>query len=294
MNSKNIRILEKQVSEKFLPFVRKPSRYIGGEVNQTKKDLTSCEVTVALCFPDIYEIAMSHTGLTILYHILNQIPDVAAERLFCPWSDAEELLRKEQIPLFTLESKAAAADMDIIGISISNELCYSNVLNILDLAGVPLRSADRTDDHPLIIAGGQMSNSCEPIADFIDMFVLGDGEEAAVDIVNLVRNQKHTGATRKEILLTAAKTMPHVYVPALYTQSYDNDKNSSITPLDSSIPTQFKNATVKDFDMAPLPDKPIVPFAPAVHERVSIEIMRGCPGRCRFCQASFCKRPIRF
>ena len=293
MNTKNIRILENQVNNKFLPYVRRPSRYIGGEVNQTKKDLSACNITVALCFPDMYEIAMSHTGLSILYHILNQIPDVAAERLFTPWADAEDILRKEQIPLFTLESKAAAADMDIIGISISNELCYSNVLNILDLAQLPLRSADRTDDHPLIIAGGQMANSCEPIADFIDLFVLGDGEEAIVEIVNLVKKQKQTGATRRELLLNAAKTMPWVYVPSLYTTNFDDNK-TTITPNDPSIPDRLVNTNVRDFDLAPLPDKPIVPFAEAVHERVSIEIMRGCPGRCRFCQASFCKRPISF
>jgi radical SAM family uncharacterized protein len=278
VNKKEITILTEQVDRLFLSFVRRPSRYIGGEVSQIKKDLTKCGLTVALCFPDIYEIGMSHTGLAIIYDILNNLYDVAAERVFAPWLDAEKILRDKKIPLFSLESKAALASFDVVGFSLTNELCYTNVLNMLDLGGINVRSSARGENAPLVIAGGGMTNCCEPMAEFIDLFLLGEGEEAVVELADLIKSEKQAGASKKEILAKAAEKFDWAYVP----NSKLKTKNSKLT-----------NAVVKDFENAPVPFKPIVPFTQAVHERVSVEIMRGCPGRCNFCQAGFCRRPVR-
>ena len=293
MNRKEVTILAERVDREFLPFVRRPSRYIGGEINQIKKDFHRCDLTIALCFPDIYEVAMSYTGLMIIYDILNGIDGVAAERVFALWIDAEKVLREKKIPLFSLESKVSLKSFDIVGFSLTNELCYTNVLNMLDLGGINIRSCDRGEDEPLVIAGGGMANCCEPMAEFIDLFVLGEGEEAIVDLVQLIRHQKEIGASRKETLLRAAKEFDWAYVPSFYEFEYDRTRIRSFRPILPDLPARFNNAVVEDFENAPVPLRPIVPFTQAVHERVSVEIMRGCPGRCRFCQASFCRRPIR-
>lgn len=283
MAGKEIIILTEQIERDFLPYVSKPSRYIGGEINQIKKDLTQCDLTVALCFPDIYEVAMSYPGLMIIYNIVNRIDGVAAERVFAPWIDAEQVLREKKIPLFSLESRAALKSFDVIGFSLTNELCYTNVLNMLDLAGINIRSSQRGEGEPVVIAGGGMSNCCEPMAEFIDLFVLGEGEGAVVDLIELFRQQKKAGAAKSTILLRAAGEFDWAYVPALYT----------IHGSRVAVPLR-RNAVVEDFENAPAPLRPIVPFTEAVHERVAVEIMRGCPGRCRFCQASFCRRPVRY
>jgi len=283
MNKKEIKLLDEQINLFFLPFVRRPSRYIGGEINQIKKDLRNCDLTVALCFPDTYEIGMSHTGLAIIYDYLNKIKDIAAERVFAPWLDAEKILRDKEIPLFSLESKAALASFDIVGFSLTNELCYTNVLNMLDLGGINIRSADRNENDPLVIAGGGMANCCEPMAEFVDLFLLGEGEEAVVELAELIKSEKQAGTSKKDVLIKAAKKFEWAYVPALYTWS-----GSQVTGA------KRRNSVVEDFENAPAPLCPIVPFTQAVHERVSVEIMRGCPGRCRFCQASFCRRPVRY
>lgn len=275
--------MAERVEREFLPFVRRPGRYIGGEINQIKKDLTQCSLTVALCFPDIYEVAMSYTGLAIIYDILNRIDGVGAERVFAPWIDAEKVLREKKIPLFSLESRAAPASFDIVGFSLTSELCYGNVLNMLDLGGVNIRSAARDENEPLVIAGGGMANCCEPMAEFIDLFVLGEGEEAVVELIQLVKAHKKAGATKKEILFCAAKKFDWAYVPAPYTPSESRGTGP-----------ERRNAIVEDFENAAAVLRPIVPFTQAVQERVSVEIMRGCPGRCRFCQASFCRRPVRY
>jgi len=294
MQSKKVKILKNEVEQKFLPFVRRPSRYIGDEINQIKKDLTACDVKVALCFPDIYQIGMSHTGFAIIYHVLNQLDYVACERVFAPWVDAEEIMRKEHLPLFTLESKAAVGDFDIVGFSLTNELCYTNMLNMLNLAQIPVRSNARTENDPLVIVGGQASNCAEPIAEFVDIFILGEGEEAVVEIVELFKEQKKAGATKQDLLAEAAGRFSFAYVPSLYTFEYDGQKIKSFKPNLLELPSHFQNAVVDDFENAPVPEAPIVPFAQTVHERTTVEIMRGCPGRCRFCQASFCRRPIRY
>ncbi|MDH4239926.1 MAG: TIGR03960 family B12-binding radical SAM protein [Phycisphaerae bacterium] len=294
MNKKELTILAERVESEFLPFVRRPSRYIGGEINQIKKDLSRCDLMVALCFPDVYEVGMSHTGLMIIYDIINKIDGVAAERVFAPWVDAEKVLREKGIGLFSLESKAAISSFDIVGFSLTNELCYTNVLNMLDLGGINIRSINRGEDEPLVIAGGGISNCCEPLAEFIDLFVLGDGEDAVVELIKLVKEGKEYGLTKREVLLSAAKKFEWAYVPAFYEFEYDGERIKSFETTVAELRTRFENAVVEDFENAVVPLRPIVPFAKAVHERVSVEIMRGCPGRCRFCQASFCRRPIRY
>ena len=283
MAGKEVIILNEQIERDFLPYVRKPSRYIGGEINQVKKDLTQCDLAVALCFPDVYEVAMSYPGLMIIYDIVNRIDGVAAERVFAPWLDAERVLREKKIPLFSLESRAAMKTFDVIGFSLTSELCYTNVLNMLDLAGINIRSSQRGEGEPLIIAGGGMANCCEPMAEFIDLFVLGEGEEAVIELINLIGQEKKAGAAKAEMLCLAAKEFDWAYVPALYAV-----RGSGVTS------PQRRNAVVQDFENARVPLRPIVPFTEAVHERVAVEIMRGCPGRCRFCQASFCRRPVRY
>ena len=293
MTNRKIEILTDRVEREFLPFVRRPARYIGGEVNQIRKDLDRCELTVALCFPDVYEVAMSNTGLALMVHVLNSLDGVAAERVFAPWVDAEAILREKGLPLFSLESKASLASFDVIGFGLTNELCYTNVLNMLDLAGLPVRSEQRTQDDPLVIAGGGMANCCEPVAEFIDLFVLGEAEEAIVELTNLIIAAKRDGRSKDEVLLEAARRFDWAYVPRFYEFAYDDTHIAAFETRREGLPTRFHNAVVSDFENAPVSTRPIVPFAEAVHERVSIEIMRGCPGRCRFCQASFCRRPIR-
>ena len=292
MIHKEIRIVKEDIDRLVLPFVRQPGRYIGGEVNQIKKDLAACDIRVGLCFPDIYEIGMSYGGLAVLYEILNRLDGVAAERVFAPWSDAEKIMRKEGLPLFTMESCAAAGDFDILGFSLTNELCYANLLNMLDLAGLEVRNANRSETDPLIIVGGQAANAAEPITAFVDLFVLGEGEEAVVELTNLYRQIKTDGGSKHDFLLAAAKAFEYVYVPRFYALANDGG-DTYVKPTMNGLRTRFENAIVKDFDAAPMPEKPIVPFVEAIHERISVEVMRGCPGRCRFCQASFCRRPVR-
>jgi len=277
MNKNQIKINKEKIEWDFLPYVRKPARYTGGEVNQIKKDLSSCELTIALCFPDVYEVGMSNTGVSIIYHILNNTEKIAAERVFSPDVDAEKILREKQISLFSLESKAPLAQFDVIGFSLSNELCYTNVLNILELSGLELRAENRKEDDPLIIGGGSMANCCEPIADFFDFFILGEAETAVTEVSDFLIKQKKQNKTKPQILKQITQKFEYCYVPAFY----EGDK-------------KIQNAIVEDFENAPVPEKPIIPFVKAVHERVSIEIMRGCPRRCLFCQASFCRRPVRF
>lgn len=294
MRQKEVTILAEMVEREFLPYVRRPARYIGGEINQIKKDLANCEVTVALCFPDVYEVAMSYPGLAIIYEVLNKIEGAAAERVFAPWVDAEKILRQKNIPLFSLESKAALRDFDVVGFSLSNELCYSNVLNMLDLGGINIRSSSRGEDEPLVIAGGGQAVCCEPMAAFIDLFLLGEGEYAVVEFVQHFKEYKKAGATKREFLLELAKRFDWVYVPAFYEFEYEGKAIKEFRPIVSGLPQRFESAVVEDFENAMVPLCPIVPFVEPVHERVSIEIMRGCPGRCRFCQASFCRRPVRY
>jgi radical SAM family uncharacterized protein len=294
VRNKQPKIIAEQIERLFLPFVRRPSRYIGGEVNQIKNDLSRCELTIALCFPDVYEVGMSHTGIAILYEALNRMENIAAERVYAPWIDAEKILRQQKLPVFSLESKVSLDSFDVIGFSLTNELCYTNVLNMLDLAGLDIHSSKRGEDDPLVIAGGAMANCCEPMADFIDLFILGEAEEAIVELVNFVVESKKIGRKKSELLTEAARRFDWAYVPSLYEFVYDDGDITGVKSLRDDLQAERKTAVVEDFENSVVPLSPIVPFAQAVHERISIEIMRGCPGRCRFCQASYCRRPIRF
>ncbi len=286
--------MKDMILRKLLTNVRVPGRYIGGEINQIVKQEGDVEVRMAICFPDIYEIGMSNTALGILYHIVNKLDWAAAERVFTPWTDAEQVMRENGIPLFSLETKSAAGDFDVLGFSVTTELCHTNILNMLDLAGLEVRSAKRLPTDPLIIAGGQIANCCEPLADFIDVFVIGEAEDAIIELLEAVRAAKKGGVSRRDMLLDIARRFEWAYVPSLYEFEYDGDKIKAFVPKVAGLRTRFENAVVRDFENAPVPDAPIVPFTEAVHERVSVEIMRGCPGRCRFCQASFSRRPLRY
>lgn len=294
MKNKEITILSDIIANELVPFVRTPSRYIGGEINQVKKDLAKCDLKFALCFPDAYEIGTSHTGLSIVYTALNSIETVAAERVFLPWLDAQEIMKAKNIPLCTLESMAKVADFDIIGFSLTNEMCYTGVLNALDLAGIPLRSKDRGENDPLVLGGAGMANCCEPAAEFFDMFLLGQAEEAAIELAEFLIEQKKQNIPKQQLLLNAARKFSFIYVPSLYRFEYDGMKIKSFAPLYDDLPIKFSDAVIDDLDTSIVAEKPIVPFMQAVHERISIEVMRGCPGRCNFCQASFCRRPVRF
>jgi radical SAM superfamily enzyme YgiQ (UPF0313 family) len=294
MEERRLELIGDRLERDLLPRVRVPARYIGGEVNEVRKDLGRCDWRVALCFPDVYEVAMSHAGIAILYDILNREPGMAAERVHSPWIDAEACLRERDLPLFSLESKASLRSFDVVGFCLTNELCYTNVLNALDLGRIPVRAAERDEADPLVIAGGGMAHCAEPMADFIDAFVLGDGEEAVVALMHLLRDLRRRGARRRDIWVEASRRFAWLYVPGLVEATFSA---SSLTGLASRVPGlafRRESAVVRDLENAPVPRRPLVPFVEAVHERVSIEIMRGCPGRCRFCQVSFCKRPIRF
>lgn len=292
MINQNITIVKDLIDRDLLPYIRKPGRYIGGESNQVKKDLGQCRVRLALCFPDIYEIGMSHTGLAVLYEAVNRVEDWAAERVFAPWTDAEAVMRKKKLPLFSMESCGRVRDFDMVGFSLTNELCYTNFLNMLDLAGLKVRAAERGEDDPIIIVGGQAANCAEPLAAFADLFVLGEGEEALPALLGLYEECR--GGNKRAFLLEAARRFEFVYVPSLYNTTEGQHTGSPLRAKFDGLPVRFENAVVEDFENAVVPMAPIVPFVEAVHERISLEIMRGCPGRCRFCQASFCRRPIRY
>jgi radical SAM family uncharacterized protein len=270
--------------------VRMPGRYIGGEVNSGGKEPREELVKFGMCFPDVYEIAMSNTAVSILQDMVNKLPWGMSERIFTPWTDAITVMKEKGIALFSLESKLPAACFDMLGFSITTELCHTNILAMLDLAGLELRSRDRSNEDAIILGGGQIANSCEPLAEFFDIFLLGDGEDALCALLELYREHKSRAEYDKDaFLLEAAQRFEWAYVPKFYEM-----RSNELHPLIEGLRTRFENAVVKDFENAYLPEKPIVPFVEAVHERVSIEIMRGCPGRCRFCQASFTKRPLRF
>lgn len=277
--------------EKILYHVEKPGRYVGGEHNQVLKDWDSVRSHVCLVFPDIYDIGQPNLGLAILYDILNKQPDILAERAFAPWHDLETEMRQKHLPLFSLESKRPLAAFDIIGISLPYESLYTNALNILDLSGIPLLSSQRNSEHPLIIAGGQACFNPEPMADFFDAFVIGEGEEVTPRVVRFYDLLKSSGKDRSEILI-ALSQVPGVYVPSLYEVAYaQNGTISDVMPKFSAVPSFVTKQIVPC--LPPHPTKLIVPNVETVHDRLSIEIMRGCTRGCRFCHAGIVNRPVR-
>ncbi len=282
----------KREIEKLLPLVQKPGRYTGGEINSVVKDKNSVDLRYAFCFPDSYEIGMSHIGMKLLYSLVNEREDTWCERVFAPWHDMEKVMRENNQPLFALESGDPLSEFDLIGFTLQYELSYTNVLNMLDLAGIPIRSADRLELTPIIAGGGPCACNPEPMADFFDLFMLGEGEEVTNELLDLIKLCKKENVTKAEFLKRAAK-IEGIYVPSLYEVKYNEDSTvAEIIPHNDVTPT-VKKRIVSDLDKVYYPNKFVVPFIEVVHDRVVHEIFRGCIRGCRFCQAGFIYRPIR-
>lgn len=288
--------LDIRVGSELLPRVRRPGQYIGGEVNQLPRagDWEAAQIRVAIAFPDTYTIGMSHLGCQILYWLANHTPGVCAERVFCPWLDAEAVMRNGGIPLFTWDTRQPVKSADLLAISLQYELNFTSALNLLDLAGIPLWAAQRTDDDPLVIAGGPQAENPEPMAEFLDLVVIGDGEHALAGILEAVREYKQAGVPRRDMVLLLARRFPWIYAPNLYHVSYHADGTlTELRPRADDLPTRIERCQTPDFEHAPFPTRPLVPWVETVHDRIAIEIMRGCPNLCRFCHAGYTKRPMR-
>ncbi len=284
--------MDEKTFEKLLLSVQKPGRYAGGELNSVIKNKNSVDVRFAFCFPDTYEIGMSHLGMKILYSQFNARDDIWCERVFNPWIDFQQVMRENNIPLFGLESRDPIKDFDIIGFTLQYELSYTNVLNMLDLAGLPLRSADRHSLAPLVVAGGPCACNAEPMAEFVDLFFLGEGEEVDLEVIDLYKKYKKNGGDKQDFLREAAK-IEGVYVPSLYDVTYNSDNTvAAITPKDS-VPAVINKRIIKNMDESFYPEKFVVPTIEIVHDRAVQEIYRGCIRGCRFCQAGFIYRPVR-
>ena len=278
--------------ERILPTVQKPARYVGGEYGQTMKDKRSVELRVAFCFPDTYEIGMSNLGMRILYAVMNRMEGVWCERVFAPWGDMEDAMRANGLPLYALESGDPVSEFDLIAFTIGYEMSYTNVLNMLRLSGVPLHAADRTGLEHMVFAGGACVYNPEPLADFIDFFSVGEGEESTPEILELYRRAKREGWSRSEFLRAVAQ-IEGVYVPSLYRHEWNEDGTlASVTPLDGA-PARVTKRIVQDLDTALYPTDGIVPNTEIVHDRSNLEVMRGCIRGCRFCQAGYTYRPVR-
>ena len=281
-----------ELLQRILPTVQKPARYTGGEWGEVKKDPETTRVNIAFCFPDTYEIGMSNLGMRILYGVMNEMDGVWCQRVFAPWGDMEEAMRKHSLPLWALESQRPVKEFDMIAFTIGYEMAYSNILNMLNLAGVPLRSRDRQGLHNIVFAGGVCAFNPEPLADFIDFFSLGEGEEITVEIVSLYDKAKSEGWS-KELFLQEVAKIPGVYVPSFYRHEYNPDGTlSAIIPLEGA-PAKVTKRIVEDLDNAYWPSKMIVPSTEIVHDRANLEVFRGCIRGCRFCQAGFSCRPVR-
>ncbi len=285
-------MLKEQI-ENLLLKVKSPSRYIGGELNSVVKDKSKVDVRFAFCFPDSYDVGMSHLGMKILYSLKNKRENFWCERVFAPWPDFEELMRENNIPLYALESLEPVKEFDFIGFTIQYELSYTNILNMLDLAQLPVKARDRTDDMPIIIAGGPCVCNPEPLVDFIDLFIIGEGEEVNLELMDLYAEMKKNGCTKREFL-EAASRIEGIYVPSFYDVSYNDDGTiSSVIPNNPNASEIIKKRIIKDLDKVFYPEEFVVPYCEIVHDRAVVEVLRGCIRGCRFCQAGFIYRPFR-
>ncbi len=281
------------LSDEILMSVEKPARYIGGEVNAVMKEKKRVDIRFAMCFPDVYEIGMSHLGIQILYDMFNQREDIWCERVYSPWTDMDRVLRERKIPLFALESQDPVKDFDFLGITIQYEMCYTNILQVLDLAQIPLKAGERTKEHPFVIGGGPCAYNPEPLADFFDLFYIGEGETQYFHLMDVYKIWKESGAPREAFLKQAAQ-VPGIYVPSLYDVEYHGDGTiRSMHPNCPEAPAQVKKQIVMDVTDTFYPKKPVVPYIKATQDRVVLEIQRGCIRGCRFCQAGMLYRPTR-
>ena len=282
------------LNDEILLKVDKAARYIGGEVNSVMKDKEKVDIRFAMCFPDVYEIGMSNLGMMILYNMFNQREDVWCERVFSPWTDLDEVMRQQKIPLFALESQEPVRDFDFLGITLGYEMCYTNVLQVLDLSGIPLRAEERSEEDPLVIGGGACAYNPEPIAPFFDMFYIGEGETSYDALFDAYKENKKAGGTRTDFLRKASQ-IPGIYVPSLYEVSYgEGGTISSFSPVDEEVPEKIRKQLILDMDREYRAiENPVVPFIKATQDRVTLEIMRGCIRGCRFCQAGMIYRPTR-
>ena len=281
------------LNDEILLNIEKPARYIGGEVNSVMKDKDQVDIRFAMCFPDVYEIGMSHLGIQILYDMFNRREDTWCERVYSPWLDLDKVMRKNNIPLFALESQDPVRDFDFLGITVQFEMCYTNILQILDLSQIPLRASDRSEEDPFVIGGGPCVYNPEPLAEFFDIFYIGEGETVYGELLDTYREWKQSGASRKDFLRQAAR-IEGLYVPQLYDVSYHFDGTiKSFVPNDPAAPARVRKQVVMDVTDASYPMKPVVPFIKATQDRVVLEIQRGCIRGCRFCQAGMIYRPTR-
>lgn len=282
------------LKDKILSRVTKPTRYTGGELNAVMKDPKTVEMRFGFCFPDVYEIAMSHLGLKILYHTLNNRPDTYCERVFAPWDDMEKEMREHNMPLFAVETGDSVTNFDVLGFTLQYELSYSNIINMLDLANIPILAKDRGEEYPIVYGGGPCAYNAEPIAGVFDFFMLGEGEEQVHEFMDVLREWKRDGKKSKTELLEKLCHIEGIYVPSFYDVEYNGDGTiKSITPNNPNAPKSIRKRIVDNFDTTYAPDTIIVPYGDVVHDRVMLEVMRGCLRGCRFCQAGYIYRPLR-
>ncbi|MDJ8926629.1 TIGR03960 family B12-binding radical SAM protein [Clostridium perfringens] len=281
-----------RITDDILYRVEKPSRYVGGELNEVIKDPKEVDIRFGFCFPDVYEVGMSHLGSRILYHVLNQIKDTYCERVYAPWPDMEKLMRENNIPLYALETKDPINEFNFLAFTLQYEMSYTNILNMLNMGGIPLRASERTEKDPLVIAGGPCAYNPEPLYDIVDIFQLGEGEEGLNDLLDLY--QKHKDNFNKEAYLREASHIPSVYIPSLYDVTYNEDGTiKEFIPKYDDVPKKVKKRIINNFDQVDFPESLIVPYSEIVHDRVVLELFRGCTNGCRFCQAGMIYRPVR-
>lgn len=281
-----------RITDDILYRVEKPSRYVGGELNEVIKDPKEVDIRFGFCFPDVYEVGMSHLGSRILYHVLNQRKDTYCERVYAPWPDMEKLMRENNIPLYALETKDPINEFNFLAFTLQYEMSYTNILNMLNMGGIPLRASERTERDPLVIAGGPCAYNPEPLYDIVDIFQLGEGEEGLNDLLDLY--QKHKDNFNKEAYLREASHIPSVYIPSLYDVTYNEDGTiKEFIPKYDDVPKKVKKRIINNFDQVDFPESLIVPYSEIVHDRVVLELFRGCTNGCRFCQAGMIYRPVR-